>query len=782
MSYSKSSQAMERAGESTVAFWRRKTNSLLFKLLGSFMALIALLLSFNLFSYAFFRDTIQDEIIKNSSLNLGFASENYEKQLSLVRKTALQLYFNDHVAILKNGGREIDYSMAYRVQKDIVYMLSNESLYLNNLVLYFPGSGLMIEKEGTVKPEQMFKKFYLSESYDWAFWQTAFAENTSFKLYPAAVFDEVFQSQRRTSGLLLPLLIKESNGSEAYMLAFLDADRMMRAFLPPDSRFALFGPEGETLYRAASAGPSLQMEEAVRQQGYVKRDGAYLFYDKAGDSGLTYALAIPYANISSQIRHLNLVLIALLCAAMLLSVGASVLFSIRVNGPLKRIVDALKGQRSAPETTQIAEFDYIGERMSSLLRSNEDARLSLKQNETTLRYYAYINRLKAIRTGAEEQRAQVPADKPFLAIVCELSFKRAFAEQIGGDIERAVFLHKEYIQLLFQERFADAQTFQIERTRIVTLIFTEGAADAAEVLALLERARQTFELDRAYGCVTIGVSATYAHAYELISAYEEAVALTERRLLGEGTQILHGPQPPERRLRLGAAEEQELYTHLRFGNETELRRLISRHLAAMRRADATAVAFRAFARGIADMAAKTLQAAQPDAAAGKPDGEAELEAAARALQEQETFEGLERALTDYAAGVARAIRTKKEEARDPVIGLALDYIAEHYAEDLSLDIVAGKLNLTGTYLSTYFKKKQGVNFVDYLNGHRIGKAKALLADTDLQVQEIAVRTGYLNANTFIRTFKKLTGLSPGEYRKETLRDGGARGESVDVGG
>ncbi|MFD2329033.1 hypothetical protein ACFSR7_07215 [Cohnella sp. GCM10020058] len=65
----------------------------------------------------------------------------------------------------------------------------------------------------------------------------------------------------------------------------------------------------------------------------------------------------------------------------------------------------------------------------------------------------------------------------------------------------------------------------------------------------------------------------------------------------------------------------------------------------------------------------------------------------------------------------------------------------------------------------------------------IPEALRLTADAlNLQVDCKWIPTAYLNANTFIRTFKKLTGLSPGEYRKETLRDGGARGESVDVGG
>ncbi|MFC5404388.1 helix-turn-helix domain-containing protein [Cohnella soli] len=749
-----------------MTFIRSKMNSLLFKLLASFLAIIALMLSFNIFSYTFFRNTIQDEIIKNSSSNLGFASENYDKQLALVRKTVLQLYFNDHMSILKsvlkNDRQNVNYEMVSQVQKDIIYMLSNESLYLNNVMLYFPKSNLMIEKEGTVKPERMFEKFYLSDIYSFSFWQTEFAKDYSFKLFPSAVFSEVFSHQKKPIGLLYPIVMKEYGQSEVYMIAFLDARKMTQAFLPPDSQFSLLGTSGESLYRTSESDQTLVPAEMPKQEGYFKKNGNYVFYAKGHDSGLTYVLSMPYAKISSQIKHLNLVLIGLLGVAILISLGASVLFSFRVNRPLKRIVDALKRQKPGLLSTQITEFDYIGEKMSLLLKSNEDARHHLEKNETTLRYYAYINRLKMIRTGTGEPKSPLFADKPFLVIVYDMTFKRWFQDQPTSEMERAVFIYKEYIQLEFKERFPDSQTFQIERNRIVTLIFTEG--DAAEALTLLDKMKPTFDLDKAFGYFTIGVSPIFAHSYELISAYEQAAAMTEERMLNDETQILFNVRPSAGRHSLGAAEEQEFYTHLRYGNETELRQLVSRHLAGMSRSRATAAAFQSFARDIVIKAQKTLQAVQAESEL--PNGDAQR-TPWEEIEECLTLEQLDKALTAYVTRVAEAIRRKKEE-RDPIISFALGYIDEHYAGDLSLDILASKLNITGTYLSTYFKKKQGVNFVDYLNDVRIGKAKELLTGTDLQIQEVAVRTGYLNANSFIRTFKKITGMSPGEYRKNTL--------------
>lgn len=63
-----------------------------------------------------------------------------------------------------------------------------------------------------------------------------------------------------------------------------------------------------------------------------------------------------------------------------------------------------------------------------------------------------------------------------------------------------------------------------------------------------------------------------------------------------------------------------------------------------------------------------------------------------------------------------------------------------------------------------FKEQFGVNFVDYLAQIRINKAKEYLSTTKT-IGEIFTLTGFNNRNTFLRTFKKITGLSPSEYKK-----------------
>ncbi|WP_059054075.1 helix-turn-helix domain-containing protein [Paenibacillus senegalimassiliensis] len=94
------------------------------------------------------------------------------------------------------------------------------------------------------------------------------------------------------------------------------------------------------------------------------------------------------------------------------------------------------------------------------------------------------------------------------------------------------------------------------------------------------------------------------------------------------------------------------------------------------------------------------------------------------------------------------------------------YIETSYSDpDLSLDRVSEAVGINGKYASQLFKEEFKINYSEFVAGLRLHKASRLLLETNAPVQEVAREVGYLHAISFGRVFKKATGLSPGEYRK-----------------
>lgn len=95
-----------------------------------------------------------------------------------------------------------------------------------------------------------------------------------------------------------------------------------------------------------------------------------------------------------------------------------------------------------------------------------------------------------------------------------------------------------------------------------------------------------------------------------------------------------------------------------------------------------------------------------------------------------------------------------------------DFIQKHYDTDLSLQQCAEQTGLTPFDLSRMFKQVTGVNFIDYLIEFRMEKAKLLLADPNMRIQDITDKLRYSSVQGFMRAFKKSTGMTPGQYRNK----------------
>lgn len=95
-----------------------------------------------------------------------------------------------------------------------------------------------------------------------------------------------------------------------------------------------------------------------------------------------------------------------------------------------------------------------------------------------------------------------------------------------------------------------------------------------------------------------------------------------------------------------------------------------------------------------------------------------------------------------------------------------EYIQSNYHnEEMSLFFLAEHFNLTASYISKIFKKHKQENFKDYLVQYRIQKAVEILEEKPyIRIADLAKMVGYSNVNSFIRNFKKLKNISPGEYK------------------
>ena len=135
-----------------------------------------------------------------------------------------------------------------------------------------------------------------------------------------------------------------------------------------------------------------------------------------------------------------------------------------------------------------------------------------------------------------------------------------------------------------------------------------------------------------------------------------------------------------------------------------------------------------------------------------------------------------RELQDYYLqfflNITELLKSESIYALDDVIEKVKIYIQHNYQKDLTQDFIASLFYLNRSYLSTLFRQKTGMKFVDYLNEVRIGKARDLLDNSERKMYQISKAVGYDNPKYFFRVFKKKTGVTPEQYRSRISDKGG----------
>ncbi|MFK7691419.1 helix-turn-helix domain-containing protein [Paenibacillus sp. HJGM_3] len=137
------------------------------------------------------------------------------------------------------------------------------------------------------------------------------------------------------------------------------------------------------------------------------------------------------------------------------------------------------------------------------------------------------------------------------------------------------------------------------------------------------------------------------------------------------------------------------------------------------------------------------------------------------METLETLDDLESFYSDRLTSCSRAMKLMREEkGNHAVVRRVRDYIEQHFDNpDLSLSLLGEQFNMNTSSLSTLFKEEFGEKFVVYLSHVRMEHAKDMLRNSDLPIYEISGKVGYLHPMSFIRTFKKTVGVTPGDYRK-----------------
>ena len=614
--------------------------------------------------------------------------------------------------------------------------------------------GYIYELTGTYTSDAFFGRFFRSEQYDYSFWNLSTSGGNLFVLFPAEKYSVSFGS---LSGemQLLPVLYKPKQESRYVIAALLDIDAFARDF-----DISALKMDKTVLY-ANDKVMKIKDFQQVLENKKIKNGTVFNFADKSSGKVELFKIAFD-SDVVNETEKTGLLTILFALLFFALAVVLSVLFALRYSKFLRNVSDELfecTEVKKAYNKEILSVAEIIG---AVKLIASHPIGVSEGQNhgESVLDAMILQAHMRDVYVGVDDIESKVNYSEASFMAYFKVSYRKEFLEFMSDDTGKATFLLKQLIEAHLEKTGVRAIAFQTERNGIAVVFASCDKID--ELRNVIDDVLLKLENESEYAYFTISVSRKYDKSLNIKEVYETLSDLSKYGKLKSETQVLfeEDMEKDASRFYFSVEDMGKLSAVLQNGTEDEAVRKVDEIIEYNIRKNINRFEMYLLCTEIINCAVKLVNRVFYTLPKN-----IDIAAVYRSLEGADAPDEYRKVCADFLHEMIEYIKENKRED-DYIISYILDYVENHYAEDIYLNLFAEKLKLTGAYISSYFKEKMNVNLTDYINNYRIKKAVILSENPQNKNKDIAEMVGLPNINTFIRLFKKYTGYTPGEYRKK----------------
>ncbi len=707
-----------------------QNHRLYFVILSYFLLLDLLVFGMGLFLYQReahgARQEMMKELLIEQDKHAGNIQEQYQGLYSLGQSLLNHFYIQRNLVPYEEATKE------ERIQMinipSILSQAKDQWDAIDEIFLYMD-SAKGYTQDGMESRQMYYDRLYIYEQYPYSVWQELLGEIFSVKALPPSLVTCTYQTGQR--GYVLPIVSRDYvRGQRVILVVNVDLSYLTRE-LKNDCMNQGMG------YVLQDASGSVLGEYEGHSDQMVYASPVTL------SNGWTLSLGMNYEEYLAH-EHSLLLLTGLLCGfIVLIGFLLSLRFSYMLYHPLhflqntlKRIPTEESGKRRFLPKGNPKDLQSLTEGYSKLMEE-----YTADMESAVMLYLLY---------GRSEQRPQ--------------DFERHFRRFYHFQGQR---LQCFLIQLVFSEKFEEQK--EIEKKKLMPAIrkLLEGLLSMQCAFCVTEHGEgglllfvenmnenglDTFlsilKKDTSWFVPYIGASE--AGTLSMVQAYDEARTGLEYGMIHQNAyQIQSGEHPLRTQIPYYPAEEASLLLNLQKGDLTQVKTTLEEILDLCLD---PSYSWRSLRR--------LFERIYRDALRGSSFVETDSPVDLQNANVQQIIEVLMERFRIFlvAAGGPQNVDSRQ-------ITAVCDYVKEHYRENLSLTSLSEALGYSSKYLSRLFKETMSWNLSDYIQYVRIEKAKELLLQTQLSVEEIQDQVGIPSRTTFIRVFKKFEGLPPGQYRK-----------------
>ncbi|MBE1444362.1 helix-turn-helix domain-containing protein [Paenibacillus sp. OAS669] len=509
---------------------------------------------------------------------------------------------------------------------------------------------------------------------------------------------------------------------------------------------------------------------------YVNDQELGITYRSSPYNGWTYISAVSIQDITKQSKKIAWVTF-IACTVIFVLVGILAFYgSRRMYSPIKRLFEFTK-QVEVEESGPKDEFSRIEERFRTLFSTEKQLQQQVRGQFSQLKEFLVLKLFTGQISDSDfayrSQKFGFPTEWSCLGVLTVQIDTLQESRYRDHDKELLLFAINNMVGELIpqQDRFSPVLLDQSQVTLLVCRSDNEAERKAyffqtAEMIK--QKIHEFLQLP-----VSIGISRPFDKVTESVLAYGECLeALKCRISLGQEI-IVHYEDIDAGRKELEITVytqlkllEDQMINSLKLGELDRVDMVFEKYIAAIVEKD---IHFNEYPALMMQLISKAYQLVQEQGGAVK-----------KVLGSKATIDHFLKLNT-----LEDIMKWFKTELFEPIVGFLnhqaesqyvnianqmVKLVHERFDQDISLEACASILNFHPVYLSRVFKKEMGINFSEYLADYRMNMAKTWLENTSLKISEIAEKLNYTNTTAFIRTFRKIVGMTPGQYREQYNKD------------